>query len=128
MKKSYLLIIIFILVALLAGSLYFQRANFFKTVERESSDVLLEEVAKVFKLVAVEGHVSEIYDYKQYRYWDISFLRKQALVRVKAKVSVGYDFENVVFNVDEDNHIISIETFPEAEILSVDHDLDYNNI
>lgn len=128
MKKSYLLFIIGLLTLIILGMIYFQSKSIFKTEEQVSSDVLLEEVAKVFKLVAVEGHVSEIYDYKQYRYWDVSFLRKQALIRVKAKVSVGYDFEEFEFVVDETNRKVILKDFPDPEILAVDHDLDYYNI
>lgn len=97
----------------------------FKTRETESSQVMLEKISKVFKLVAVEAQVSEIYDYKQYRYWDINLLRKKALVRVAAKVSLGYDFDDVEFVVDEENRIITMKNFPEAEILSIEHDVDY---
>lgn len=128
MKKSYLIIVILLLIISVLGILLFKKSELFKTEERVSSDVMLEEVARVFKLVAVEGQVSEIYSYDQYRYWDIPFLRKQALVRVKAKVSIGYDFENVEFLVDEDDRSITIHDFPDPEVLSIDHDLDYYNI
>ena len=83
---------------------------------------------KVFKLVTVEGHLSEIYNHKDYYNWDISFFRKTALVRVNAKVLAGYDFEKAVFTVDEESKTILIDNFPEAEILSLEHDLDYYDI
>lgn len=122
---KYIIIVCLILLALLAGIVWGNRLQIFKTHETESSHVLMERISKVFKLVAVEGYVSEIYDYKQYKYWDVNFLRKKVLVRVKAKVSVGYDFEAVAFRTDEKNKRIYIESFPEPEILSIDHDLDY---
>ncbi|NNE27659.1 MAG: DUF4230 domain-containing protein [Saprospiraceae bacterium] len=128
MKKSYLIIIILCLIIAIMGFMWYNSSRLFKSYETSSSEVLLEEVARVFKLVAVEGHVSEIYNYKQYNYWDLPFLRKQALIRVKAKVSVGYDFENVEFIIQEDLRTIRIKSFPDPEILSVDHDLDYYNI
>ncbi|MBT8191687.1 MAG: DUF4230 domain-containing protein [Saprospiraceae bacterium] len=128
MRKSYFVIVILLLIIGILGVLLFNKVDFFRTEERISSDVMLEEVARVFKLVAVEGQVSEIYSYDQYRYWDVPFLRKQALVRVKAKVSIGYDFENVEFIVNEDERTITIRDFPDPEVLSIDHDLDYYNI
>ena len=128
MKKSYLIIIILCLIIAIMSVVWYNSSQMFRKYETSSSDVLLEEVARVFKLVAVEGQVSEIYNYKQYNYWDLPFLRKQALIRVKAKVSVGYDFENVEFLIEDDSKTITIKSFPEPEILSVDHDLDYYNI
>ena len=104
------------------------KKQFFQPHEKESAEVMLEKISKVFKMVAVEGYVSEMYDYEAYRYWDVSFLRKKAFVRVKAKVSVGYDFEGANFVVDETNKTITIKPFPKAKILSIDHDLDYYDL
>ncbi len=110
---------------MVGGVLWGRKMQLFKTYEEESSQVMLEKISKVFKLVAVEAQVSEIYDYKQYRYWDILPLRKKALVRVNAKASVGYDFEKVEFIIDESNRTIRLKSFPPPELLSVDHELDY---
>jgi hypothetical protein len=115
-------------LAAILGMYYGQKLEIFKSHEVEKVEVVMERVAKVFKMVAVEGYVSEIYDYKQYKYWDINFLRKKAMVRVKAKVSVGFDFEKAKFDVDEGKKEIIIQNFPEPEILSIDHDLDYYNL
>ena len=91
-------------------------------------NVVLEKIQKVFKLVTVEGHLSEIYQHKDYDNWDLSLFRKKALIRVNAKVLVGFDFEKVKMTVDEDSKTIVIDDFPEAEILSMDHELDYYDI
>ncbi len=96
--------------------------------QETSVNVVLEKVQKVFKLVTVEGHLSEIYDYKDYYNWDLSFFRKKALVRVNAKVLAGFDFEKVKLSVDDKSKTIFIDNFPEAEILSMEHDLDYYDI
>lgn len=104
------------------------KSNLWKKYEAESSTVLLNKIEKVVKLVAVEGNISEIYDYKDYYNFDIAPFRKKALVRVNAKVSVGYDFEKVKITVDETSKTIKLSNFPEAEILSIDHDLDYYDI
>lgn len=110
---------------LVAGYFIGYKSDIFRTHETETSEVMLEKVAKVFKMVAVEGQVSEIYDYKSYQFWDISLLRKKVLVRVTAEVSIGYNLENVNFITDESTKTIRIENFPEPELLSIDHDLDY---
>ena len=95
---------------------------------QESSVVLLDKIEKVIKFVAVEGNLTEIYDYKDYYSFDIAPFRKKALVRVHAKVSAGYNFENLVIDLDEENKVIVIKHFPDAEILSIDHDLDYYDL
>lgn len=50
------------------------------------------------------------------------------MVRVKAKVSVGFDFEKAKFDVDDGKKEIIIRNFPEPEILSIDYDLDYYDL
>jgi len=124
----YILLALSIISSIILGTLLFQKINWTKQQETTSAEVLLEEVASVFKMIAVEGYVSEIYDYKSYKYWDINFLRRKALVRVKAKVSIGYDMEKAEFVVEDQTKTIKIYSFPKAEILSIDHDLDYYNM
>jgi len=92
-----------------------------------SATVLLERVEKVMKLVTVEGHFSEIYDYKHHLIADIWPFRKKALVRVNAKVLVGYDFESAKVTVDDASRTIVISDLPEPSILSIEHDMDHYN-
>ena len=125
---KYIIVVLALATTLFGGIFWGQKMKLFEEKERETAQVMLEKMTKVFKMVAVEGYVSEIYDYEAYRVWDISMMTKKALVRVKAKVSVGYDFDSVVFNIDEENRIIKINNFPEPEILSIDHDLDYYDL
>ena len=54
----------------------------------QDSTVVMEKVQKVLKLVTVEGQFSEIHQHSEYYGYDISPLRKKALIRVKAKVLV----------------------------------------
>lgn len=66
------------------------------------SSVLLEKVEKVFKIVLVEGHFSEIYDYQHHgKFLYLFNTQKKALLIVNAKVMVGYDFKKVVMDIDE---------------------------
>ena len=125
-KNILLIIFALILMALAwyAGAKY----SWVNKKQETSVNVVLEKIQKVFKLVTVEGHLSEIYDYKDYYNWDISFFRKKALVRVNAKVMAGFDFEKVKLTVDEATKTIVIQDFPPAEILSMDHNLDYYDI
>jgi len=97
------------------------------TVTQES-DVLLEKIRTVTKLVTVEGQFSEIYDYKDYWKYDLSPFRKQALVRIKGTVSVGYDLNNINIESFPNEKKMVISQVPDPIILSIDHDLSYYDI
>ncbi|MCP3929895.1 MAG: DUF4230 domain-containing protein [Bacteroidetes bacterium] len=99
-----------------------------ETKVQEESQVLLDKIDTVVKLITVEGYFSEIYDYKDYWGYDLSFFRKKALLRVKAKVSVGYDLSNVKIESRPDEKRILISNLPDPQILSIDHDIDYYDI
>ena len=94
----------------------------------ENSEVVLEKIKSVCKLVTAEGYFSEIYDYKDYYHWDLAPFRKKALIRVKARVSIGYDLTNIDFSADQLTKQIYISGIPPLEIISTDHDIDYYDI
>ena len=106
----------------------FNGNQWFQTRTTEKSNVLLKEVKDVMKLVTVEGYFSEVYDYKDYYFADWKAFSKKALIRVKAKVSIGYDLESVTFKVSEASKTLHITGLPSPEILSIDHDLDYYDL
>lgn len=95
---------------------------------KEQSEVLLEKVKNVYKLVTVEGHLSEVYSYEDYWGYDFSPFRKKALIRVKAKVSIGYDLEKMEIEARPEEKKIMISQLPEPTIISIDHTLDYYDI
>ncbi len=95
---------------------------------QQNATVLLDKIQKVAKLTTVEGSFSEIYEKSSFQYFDILPFQKKVLVRVKAKVSAGYDFDQLALEVDSASKIIWINAMPEAKILSIDHDLDYYDI
>ena len=95
---------------------------------QEESQVLLEKIKKVYKVVTVEGHFSEVYDYQDYWGYDFSPFRKKALVRVKAKVLAGYDLNNFEITAYPEQKRIVISELPQVEILSVEHDMDYYDL
>ncbi len=122
-------ILIFFVLVFLSGAYlthrYYTRESYHRT---ENIQVLLEKVKAVTKLITVEGYFSEVYDYKDYYKYDFSFLRKKALLRVKAKVSMGYDLTKIVFLPDEATKTIEVSRVPDPEILSIEHDIDYYDI
>jgi hypothetical protein len=81
---------------------------------------VLEQVQQVVKLATVEGQFSEIYDYKDFYYYDWSPLRKKALIKVTATVSLGYNLSEVALVADEDEKTILIQNLPSPTILSRD--------
>lgn len=90
--------------------------------------ILLERIRKVAKMITVEGEFSNIHQYNDSYWSDISILRKKALIRVDAKVSVGYDLKKASFEMDADQKILRVRNLPQPEILSIDHNLQYYDI
>jgi len=127
-KLKYVLISAAFIIGLFFAWYVGYKTKWVEKKQETSVNVVLEKIQKVFKLVTVEGHLSEIYNYKDYYNWDIPIFRKKALVRVNAKVSAGYDFEKMDIQIDEATQTITISNFPQAEILSLEHDLDYYDI
>jgi len=124
---------IFILLALLlffVGGVFLTKKYYTwnEIQAKENSQVLLEKVKNVYKLVTVEGHFSEVYDYEDYWGYNFSFFRKKALIRVKAKVSIGYDLEKMQIEALPEKKQIIISQLPEPSIISIDHTLDYYDI
>ncbi len=93
-----------------------------------NQQILLERVKKVAKLITVEGEFSNIHQYNDSYWSDISMLRKKAIIKVNARVSVGYDLKKAQFEVDAENKILRVKNLPDPEILSIDHDLQYYDI
>lgn len=98
--------------------------------EQVTSTVLLERIRPVMKLVTVEGDFNEVFSYSNA---DASFdwlkyfspFQKKAMLRVKARVSVGYDLEGMDLNVDEGSKTITLRGMATPEVLSMEHDVDY---
>jgi hypothetical protein len=81
----------------------------------------------------VEGMFSEIYSYQND--WEpipnpiySPTFTKKALIIVKAKVSVGYDLDQMTIQADHERKAIVIGHIPEPEIISIEHDLKYYDI
>lgn len=131
MRRQATKILLGIALLLAVGGLAWWAGFKYRMLETKTDtqvSLILEKVEKVLKLVAVEGHVAEIFDHKEYNGFDIGLFTKKALIRVNAKVSVGYDLEGVDFVVDEQSKTVTISDFPAPEVLSIDHDLDYYDV
>ncbi len=102
--------------------------DFGKINREEQATVLLDRIRTVTKLVVLEGYFSEIYDYQDYYGFDLSFFRKKALIRIQAKVSVGFDLNKLNIRTDAGSKTVRMSAIPAPEILSIDHNLDYYDI
>ena len=124
-------IIMGIVIIIVALAVFFATSYYYtigQVTANEQSQVLMEKIKTVAKLVTVEGYFSEIYDYEDYWNYDISPFRKKALIRVKAKVSVGYDLTKMSIEAKPEQKILIISNLPDPSIISIDHDLDYYDI
>lgn len=96
---------------------------------KESSHTIAESMRKVFKVVSAEGHFNEIYNYEETTKL-LKFIpsTKKALVIIKAKVLIGYDFEKFQWEVDQQSRTVKLINFPAPEILSTETDYQYYNL
>lgn len=128
-KIRYLLYLV--LLVLLGGGIWWlnrEWARRSKIQTTQNATVLLERIQKVAKWITVEGYFSELYENRSFQYFDVYPFQKKVLVRVKAKVSAGFDLETLSIETDEPSKTIWINALPEPTILSIDHDLDYYDI
>ncbi len=131
---EFLLFVIAILIGALGSWLIFNwKSKLFgkkKSINlKVESNVLLERIEKVFKVVLAEGYFTEIYDHNSRRdFWGLFEANKKALVVAKAKVSIGYDFAKLVMERDEKNKKLVIESFPKPEVISIDTDYKFYDI
>lgn len=127
MKQLIFLSILFL--GLTAGVWYYMKNHLFEAQKAESTTLVLEKIKTVTKLISVEGQFSELYNYKEsYEYDFFNLFSKKIILRVNAKVSVGYDFEKVNITTDSITKTVTLNELPHPEILSIDHDLDYYDI
>lgn len=91
-----------------------------------SSHTVVESIKRVFKIVVAEGQLNEIFNYENTKKL-LKFIpsTKKALVIVRAKTLVGYDINKCKWEIDEENKVIKLLSFPKPEILSLETDFNY---
>ena len=122
---NIILLLLAIAVGILATRWWYTSSSHTTT---EEANVLLERIENVSKLVTVEGYFTEVYDYKDYQYYDLPFFRKKALIRIKAKVSVGFDLSKMKLETFPETRTIRMSQLPKAEIVSIEDKMDYYDI
>ena len=131
--ESLLFIIALAIGVLAAWQIFSWRYNVNKRKKKElietESNVLLERIENVFKIILAEGYFSEIYDHSHKKdFWGIFEAHKKALIVAKAKVSIGFDFSKMKWRIEEGSRKVIIEHFPEAEVLSIDPEYKFYDI
>lgn len=91
------------------------------------SDVLMERMRKVWKLITVEGDFAEIYHYEntKERFLNMVSSKKKAIILINAKALVGFDLSKIKMESINEKKSIKLTDFPKPEVLSLETDLRY---
>ena len=129
LSKNKILNTIVLVIAVGVGA-YFAKWWYAKNdpTTKEESKVLLEQVKNVSKLVTVEGFFSEIYSEESTKSYYVFTSTKKILIKVKAKVSAGYDLSNMRIDADNATKTLRITNIPEPSIISVEPEISYYDI
>ena len=100
-----------------------------KSILKENSLLIQQQIKNVSKIVVTEGHFSEVYSYKdsQQLFGPYFTADKKALVVVNAEVTVAYDLNEINFEVDETTKTLRIINIPEPEI-KINPDFEYYDV
>ena len=126
--KNILIAILILIVAILSVKLIISDIFSKKDNSQVNSTIVVERIQKVMKLVTVEGNYSELMNYNDFDYIDFPGFRKDAIVKVNAKVSVGYNLEQMKISTNEKDKTIVIAQMPKPEIISIDTDIKFENL
>lgn len=118
------------MIVLFGGGYFFSEYLHQRREEKTkvTNEVVLNQIREVAKLVSVEGYFTEMYRYKNYYNLDWSIFTKKALIRVKAKASMGIDLNKMKLVFDDKSKTLFIGPMPEPELISLEHDIDYYDI
>lgn len=101
-----------------------------KDLTVHQSTVLLEKVRSVCKLISVEGDFAEIYRFENRKghFMNLFSSKKKALIVIRAKAHLGYDFKKLDVLADIERKTILLRNFPPPEILSIEPELEFYDI
>lgn len=100
-----------------------------RSILKENSLLIQQELQNVSKLIVTEGHFVEVYNYADSKelFGTLVTADKKALVVVNAEATIVYDLSKVVYEMDEEQKIIHINAIPEAEI-KINPDFEYYDV
>ncbi len=96
---------------------------------KEHSALIQEQLKNVGKLVVIEGHFSEVFNYKNSKaiFSDYLSAEKKALVVVNADVTIAYDLSDIEYEIDEVQKVLRLIKIPKEEI-KISPDFEYYDI
>jgi hypothetical protein len=95
---------------------------------RQEATVLLEQVKAVSKLVTTEGYFSEILSETDTKLFYGFPSTKKVLIKVKAKVSAGFDLSNMKIDADEKTKTLRLSNIPPPNIISIEPEISFYDI
>lgn len=105
------------------------KGKFNKNRNVMNSHTMVDSIQRVFKVVTAEGHYTDIIDFKDTKVsLPLFSSTKKALIIVKAKVQMGYDFSKLQWEGDEEAKTLKLKKVPKPEILSVHPEITYYNM
>ena len=125
-KYLYILGILFALAVGVYGTSWWYAKK--DPIRTEESVVLLEHIKNVTKLVTVEGYFSEIYTETDTKDYYLFYSTKKALIKVKAKVSAGFDLSNMKVDANPATKTLHISNIPEPNIIAIEPEISYYDI
>ena len=113
---TYLLVLI---IGMLLTFLYIEKTK--TRSQHEQTQVILNGIKQVQKMIVTEGSFSEIYSFEdsdKYFFETISF-DKKAIVAINAKVEVTYDLSQLDIQVDSIVKTVIVKNIPNAKLTIV---------
>jgi hypothetical protein len=95
---------------------------------RQEATVLMEQVKAVSKLVTTEGYFSEILSETDTKLFYGFPSTKKVLIKVKAKVSAGFDLSNMKIDADATTKTLRISNIPPPNIISIEPEISFYDI
>ncbi|PXX22499.1 DUF4230 domain-containing protein [Arenibacter sp. ARW7G5Y1] len=127
MKRFFVGVIFTLAIVLIFRSCSEEKEK--KSILKENSMLIQEQINNVSKLIVTEGHFAEVYNYKdsQQLFGALITADKKALVVVNAEVTVAYDLSLIKFDIDETTKTLRIISIPEPEI-NINPDFEYYDV
>ncbi|NQX84929.1 MAG: DUF4230 domain-containing protein [Flavobacteriaceae bacterium] len=114
-------------ILITAGVLMYVKHQKAKHLSSAQSIILCDKIKRVCKFITVEGDFAEIYHYEDVKQKFLKLIssKKKALVIVNAKAYVGFDLAKIKIEAKAASKTIVMHEFPQAEILSIETNLNY---
>ncbi|MCM4163568.1 MULTISPECIES: DUF4230 domain-containing protein [unclassified Arenibacter] len=127
MKRFFVGVIFTLAIVLIFRSC--SKDNERKSILKENSMLIQEQINNVSKLIVTEGHFAEVYNYKdsQQLFGPLITAHKKALVVVNAEVIVAYDLSLIKFEIDGETKTLRIKDIPAPEI-KINPDFEYYDV